>query len=970
MFDAWTKNSKCARCKGFYHGVDHVVGTNPCCLAGISHDPERDFTHNINFPPSTKMLAIAASGRILRGSRSLHQPFSKQLPRVEPHRFKTAPRPTEYFPIVDVKDPFQPPSIIPYPKLQLDGDTFLRKQVSATSKTQPVPRFDEWLPAEERLALRRFKTVRASHSLDRNVPQSASGQWWENNQGDSNDDSSEEEDHLSTNSDSDSDSEGEGESGSEGSCDHMHKHRGGQQSSWMLRGKKMHKIEADQVTLSPLERFLGNTHNSGGGIRLSSAHRWLRHAASMIIALDAGKTGMRNVNALEYALRKYDHALRCKSYAQAAKHWHDEYTALTQQLNWKFYNDHLKRRSIDARRQAKEIGLENALRGGGFDFGTGLGTGEKELLHSGFSANVIHDLEWSGDTVKNLDIVESVQQHTGSVAGAATGVPGVPGVLNVTESITQVDPYLKALGQQRDTLSATRSQYWDLLGVLDRDRGEARMVIGALYQAYTTTEFLEVLERRPAILTKCLCSNNDDSTDNTRTKNKNKNTIPHIEALGGVAKLQSTDLLVCQRLTKIPRWTVDLLLCLGVVLGTIDITEPSLQILFSKGGANKKQRTLNTTLAAKVHRLFFGEPSELKSKKCWKFLQSAKATRAAAKDKVQQYKQDQCDIMSNIRRQLKGTTLKSFDRSSPKLVTLLLERHRTTCQGQPSMDRWKVPKKRSPLDRVVEGLCVWLEEVSAYYRAALPFWSTLNAIAPLESRMQEIEQRIENETKALKLLSVKVDEELSCLRKVSAVYASKHVEKQNRGGMELRWRRKLPGQIGSEKFYPEKAIRDGNYRFPLPLEYGEPFRSDLRRRMNKWYVQQSAPWFSSNVAGFYGNPNHPDHPERTFAHKRQEEQEALKEKERAAHRHEHRVTKRMLKLATDEHLDEILKDGDKLHHHVHHHHKNIQHEDLANSTIWKWTWTHRKLPLSGHTRTEILSASVLPSLPLIPVAPN
>jgi hypothetical protein len=322
-------NSSCAKCRGHIHGPGHAVGTNLCCLSGFSHDPERDIYPHKIFPPSEQMLAVASNGNILRGNRSLHKPHH-EVHHLKRARFKTSPPATlssEYIPPYDVEDPFHPRKIVPYNCLPLNGNVSLIAKVTSTSKALVKPQFDDWLPPEERLSLRRFMTEKAAHLMDRNIQQT-SGQWWEH-------------DGASTTTEEDSVEDLEDRE--------EFRSRDGS-SSWVKRGKKMHKVEADRVTLSPRERFFRGLHNSGGGICLSKAHRWLRRASSTIITIDAGKKGMRNVNALEYCLRKYEHALRCKSYSEAAKHWHDEYKALTMKSNWKFYNDHLYRRMIDAYR--------------------------------------------------------------------------------------------------------------------------------------------------------------------------------------------------------------------------------------------------------------------------------------------------------------------------------------------------------------------------------------------------------------------------------------------------------------------------------------------------------------------------------------------------------------------------------------------------------------------------------------------
>ena len=993
MFDAHLSQSKCAHCKGFYHGPDHAVGTNPCCLSGISFDPERDTNPYQKFPSSKQMLVVHATGAILRGGRSLHDPIAKQFPPVQLNqRFKTSPNREEHIPTQNLFDPFHTDLIQPYPKLSLDCNSSLRSRMTKTSTLHPYPKIDEQLPPEERLALRRFMTEKAGHIMDRDAPEPTCGQWWEN----------------ASTSTSENDEEEDDEEDNDNNNNDNTTNNDNNISSWALRGKKMCKIEPDFINLSPRTRYMGDMHDSGGGIQLSSAHRWLRRSSSMIISQDAGKTGFRSVNALEYALRKYDHALRCKSYAQAAKQWSDEYNELTEHVNWKFYNEHLARRSIDAKRHAKEVGLENALRGGGYDFGTGLNVGERQLINSGFSATSIHDVEWSGDVVKNLDIVESVERplfgspkkisikeenkanspgssysihnsihntiHTSihnttkSATPTTLANPTTSINLNHTNSIMTVDPYLQDVGTQRNVVSIARTKYWDVFGMLEKDRNEVKMIVGALYQCYTTTEFLEILEKRPNIISKYLCISHANAS-NKIIQEEDK--LPHIEALGGVQHFKGTDLIIVQKLKKLPNWSLDIFLCLGIVLGIIDIDNP---FLLSK---NNKEKT---KLVAEVQERFFGIPLTSNINKCWKLLDQVRGRNT--KEKILQEKirnkKNEIKIIKKIKKKLNKVLLKTFERSRPRLVLLLLEKHNQTCRGQPSLNRWKMDHYRNPLDRVVEGLCIWLHEISAYYQAALPFWSTINSIEPLEDRMQLLDAKVLKETKQLQRISYTVDEELLELRRLSSIYASKHEEKNKTKGSELRWRRKLPGTIGCEKHYPKIAVRDGNYRFKLPGEYGEPFRSDLRKRMNAWYRKQAQPWFAHDVDGHYGDPNHEDHPERVFAHERLKKEKEIEDERIAKIKHDKKLTKRLIERISDDHLHEIMNDEEKLHHHVSHHRKEMWHEDNFGKTVWKWTWTHKMNPHSGHTRTELLSAMALDSLltseftkkGLMPVAPN
>ena len=168
----------------------------------------------------------------------------------------------------------------------------------------------------------------------------------------------------------------------------------------------------------------------------------------------------------------------------------------------------------------------------------------------------------------------------------------------------------------------------------------------------------------------------------------------------------------------------------------------------------------------------------------------------------------------------------------------------------------------------------------------------------------------------------------------------------------------------SHVHYPELMIRDGKYRFPLPLEYGEPFRTDLRRRVNTMYKKQAEPWTVSN------NTEHVDHPLRMFAHTKKAQEEALEALRIAAIKREKKITKRLLKHSTDTHLSDILTSSTSMAQHLQHHRKHLDAEDIAGKTIWKWTWTKRTKPFAGHSRGEMLASASLPTLPFSPQAPN
>ena len=917
------------------------------------------------------MMAASFDGRILRGGRSLTQPMSAEFPPKT--NTTTAPPPTEYVPIFDVEDPFHSKPVVPLQPLQLSGDVSLVRCMRRERNTSmPRPEFDEWLPPEERLALRRFSTEKAGQVLDREAPEPSCAQWWEKDTGNDDDDDVNDDDND--------------------------KNQKGDVTSWVMRGKKMCKVEADHVTLSPRARMLDVAHDSGGGIQLSSSHRWLRTFSSVIIAMDAGKKGMRSVNILEYCLRKQEHALRCKSYAEAAKHWHDEYLLLSKRSEFQFWSDHLERRSIDACRHAKEVGLENALRGGGYDFGTGLDSGERALIDSNFSATKIHDLVWCGDVVKNLENETPVEwsEFCGGATATAAEQPTrvesrkIPSPSRLrrtatTKSVLQDDDDMKVLERQRLVVSSARSQYWNTHDSLRRYRSEERMVTTALYQVYAHTEFLHVLERRVMILTNYLCFVPPATLVPADTVGKGKKdekqdnaAVRKIEALGGVSHLRGNDLMACRRMKSVPKWTIDLFLSLGIVAGTLSVDNALILSMSTK----KKREIALDSLRALVGEEMADDTS--KRSRCWRMLHA----REARLEEKKRIEREEVHAVSNVRTLLESIEIKKFDRNVPPLVKKLMATYRARCNGQTSLRRWKVPSRRNAMDRIAEGVCLWLDEVLSYYRAAAPFWSTLNAQVPLQKKRQVLHEHVQEETRQLEILSGEVDEELEKLRQISLSLANQHETRHLREGQDLKWRRRLPGQQGSEEFYPELMVRDGIYRFPLPGEYGGIFRDDLRRHMNSWYVEDAAPWFAKKMRrhhleghkehvhvsqdpNSYGDRSHPDHPERTFGHEKkamEAEVERLKEEERKTQR---RITKRMIEKATDTHLEEILGDPTTmLDHHVKHHSSRHHEEKMAGKTIWKWTWTHRSLPFSGHSRTDMLKSCSLPKMPFVPTAPN
>ena len=1003
-----TSHSLCTNCQGHIHGPDHAVGTNLCCLAGFSPDPIRDIPPHQTFSPSKQMLAVSANGSILRGARSMHVPYQPDYNFKRP-KFNTKPYPTpskDSYPEYTDPDPFYIKPIVPNKPLPLNGDATLRTKIHNTcSKSLRKPQFDESLPPEERLALRRFMTEKVAHVIDRSEQSQTSGQWWENDDGDG---ETETDDSASTTEEEDTDEETD-----EDPRQKMHETPIAKTNrptvSWVRRGKKMHKIEADRVTLSPRERFLGQNHNSGGGVCLSAAHRWLRKSSSTILVLDAGKTGFRSVNGLEYCLRKYEHALRCKSYSEAAKHWHDEYEYLTKKSTWKFYNDHLYRRIVDAHRHAKEVGLENALRGGGYALGTGLDSGEQALIQSGFSATVIHDLVWEGDVVQNMVCKEPEEEYhpdplstfnrgtspsrSSPLPPLSVQVPRLPHAFpspqsplspctvilpaspaslqrrGSLQSILIKDPNLTALEHQRNIVSDARSEYWTMYDVLARQSSEAKMVVGALHQAYAYTEFLVVLEKRAEIVSRYL-SNQKVEKGTRDSLTGVESTPPNIEPLGGVEHFHGSDLLACQRLSTIPSWATDLFLGVGLMIGTFDSSNPLLPppaATLSKQ-KRKRQEQLRSRLAHSILVDVFGTPvkTNVGNNRCRAFFKlyskKQKKLRATA------IKKAKTQIINHVHGQLSSVSLHSFDRKDPHLISHLLASHLNKCHGQPSLNRWQMPEQRSPLDRVVEGLFTWLNVVSAYLNAAHPFWSTLNSIKPLSIRMDKLTTNIENNSKHLEKLSSIVDIELEALRTKSTVLADAHAERHNQQGSALKWRRKLPGTKGSHEHYPELMVRDGLYRFNLPGEFGGTFRDDLHRRMNQFYKEQNEPWFKHRH-----NLAHPDHPEKMFAHEKITQEQALEAIKLKAIKRERKITKRLIEQSTDEHLDLMLTggaDGEHLKQHVHHHRRKLHHEDIHGKTIWNWTWTQRLTPFAGHTRTEMLSSCGLPVLPLLPQAPN
>ena len=320
----------------------------------------------------------------------------------------------------------------------------------------------------------------------------------------------------------------------------------------------------------------------------------------------------------------------------------------------------------------------------------------------------------------------------------------------------------------------------------------------------------------------------------------------------------------------------------------------------------------------------------------------------------------------------------------PSVLEALLDAHLALCGGQPTPGRWELPRNRSPLDRIAEGLYMWLDALRGYYRAAGPYWATINAIAPLTARMSELDVQASDAEVTCRGAARVRAAALEKLRRASAKYADHHASPEwaaargRKEGLCPRWTRRLPGSKGSETWYPEFTVRNGRYRFQLPpaLRYAG-MEETVAARMAEFYRKEDACWYewdSHPEDGEYGNMDHPDHPHQDFREEKARQAQAAADKVKALEKHDRQVTRRLIQHSTDAELDEMLEEGHQgaraRRKYADAHSDEIHRRKLAGNTVWRWTEVNRWKPLVGHTRHCMLSAVARVKMPFIPAAPG
>ena len=1034
-------DSQNVACRGHLHGINGQYGTNNCCLAPlISQSQERTDAQIMSIPNERECLSstasmrmcgtMQASGQIIRPGRFCSKPLPLNRIRLNKMKSEMVPRDLRWDPVhehgaSDIGLRLQqaePPS----ETLSLDSEKELLKRVDNMHKSRVSDvEFDDWLPVDERMALRRFITQKGGHARERLGHRAGhvftkARQWWQVSETKSELDSKVDSD---LDSDIDSDLDPENSSGVNNTAGEGAEKTGGEAHSgvteveWAACGKVMRCMTADPIQLSPREKFYGKKYTSGGGMYLSAlAYSWLRHENTCIVGIDAGKKDLRRCNILEVIIQKQEHAFRFRGQTEAAQRWKKEYDDITRNNNAIFLENHYKRRRIDLLRHMKEVGLENELRRGGFDADHGLFDGERELINSKFTALKIKDLEWTrlGDIPTELDQANvpatlpplSPERVTDSDSLAGMSEAPTPGGGKIIRSkpakeneINDVDKACRKYWDLRERASAQvssrQAEAWHVKERIDALHKEGHTVARLLHDVYARTEFLTVMETRIGFIVDALFEDRrkievsgpvDDFGDVWARGRVVFKRLPLPNELDGVEPFRAKDLIFLRdkaSVTKSSRkklktWCVYLFVCFGLVIREVDLDDPViLNILnFDDSHMSRRQRyrgcpkpsKAHFAIAKKVYTKIFGNRQGNK-KRVW-----------FSKKKIQLQSQataEELNVLNFFENHFRLFKPQDFRRGESKVVEKLLKWHLCMCGGTTTPNRWLPSKERDGLERVVEGMYTWLGSVSLYLKKAAPYWSALNSRIPLQASLVKLEARAHMAESHQQEIKASRESAMSHMRDASHKYAEAHERQHlNKHGGKALWYRRLPGAPGSEKFYPEMNVRDGNYRFPIPKIWSEPLRHQLQIKMDELYRKEAAPWYMHDShpheGDSYGNLYHEDHPHRLFQAEKQREIDEAKEREKVAARHEKKMMQRLLKKSTDKELDDMLHE-DHGPHWMDHHIKNVNHGMRHESlkTVWKWTWTSHTYPLDGMTRHCLLTAGGKPvDVPLAPCAPN